>query len=59
MMTAGANYSLFTALYSNPWTQITIIVISLFLFITQILLLNMLIALMRDIYAKVCACASL
>jgi hypothetical protein len=33
--------------------QVTLIIFSLFLFITQIVLLNMLIALMRDIYSKV------
>ncbi|MEW5316534.1 MAG: hypothetical protein WDW38_007902 [Sanguina aurantia] len=39
--------------YSTGWGQITLVIFSLFLFSVQILLLNMLIALMRDVYLQV------
>ena len=52
-MVVGGNYNLSGLLASGAWVVITLIVFSVFMFVTQILLLNMLIALMRDIYVKV------
>ena len=43
----------FTLAFASSWSQIAIILFSFFMFIVQILLLNMLIALMRDIYNDV------
>ena len=39
--------------WGSAWQQISVIIFSGFMFLVQIVLLNMLIALMREIYNKV------
>lgn len=52
-MCIGLNYDLTTLYTTGKWMQIGIIFFSVYIFITQIVLLNMLIAFMIDIYQKV------
>lgn len=52
-MCIGLNYNLTTLYTTGKWMQIGIIFFSIYVFITQIVLLNMLIAFMIDIYQKV------
>ena len=52
-MAIGLNYDLSTMYTTGKWMQIGILFFSVYIFITQIVLLNMLIAFMIDIYTRV------
>jgi hypothetical protein len=52
-MAIGLNYDLTTMYTTGKWMQIGILFFSVYIFITQIVLLNMLIAFMIDIYTRV------
>ena len=52
-MVIGANYSLVQMTTTSTWMQISLIIFSGFMFFAQIILLNMLITYMWDVYSKV------
>ena len=52
-MVSGGPANVDALISSGAWQVITLIILALFLFVTKIVLLNMIIALMRDMYNKV------
>ena len=50
---AGGSIDTNALITSGAWKVISLIILSIFLFISKIVLLNMIIALMRDMYLKV------